>query len=790
MGSTSSRADTCSYDYSCGGSSQCAIAMGGSSGTKSQSGISKEFCESARTSAIPYGSTPCKCTPDGGTAASPAGNAKSTGNPVGDVLDFGANMWILQNIKNPYTAVFAQNFTQGFLTSFFANNAEAQRQREMFDAAVRQQQERLAEQAALEQRRQQDLMFARLNSELKLSGNSTDLAFKTSGESSGDPAMKLSGTNDAPAQFKLGDSSNQGFGIAGLPGINVGGPANGDPTASTDASGGLQMKLGDSAAQPAGEGIAGLPGINLGQVEPAQAAAVADAATNLSGPERVTAEDAALQAAAKNPALAAASDDPFVSDFQTADQQYAAAAKTQQDALQAASEAQGHAQADQTALSYAQKQLPSSNATEAQTQAYQQMVNAAQTDEQASETARAIFEDANARLTIARDRATDSLASFAPPAAAPPTPFSTSGGTQRAAAIPAASPRYSSAVLDLTHVNSQAPAILATPERVGHPVVESVAACLSRIGGSSAGAGSALSLDQLQKRLDADRLAYDRIAATAKNENADRNDWLDDMRKAAQDAGTNALDKGVDGLFKSTHEGLQDAEIELHGEIQAVNEEAKQLRQEMADARQAVDAAKGDPAELAHLNAQWSDLQNNQIQPLLQKRRELESQWANYFKWNERVDSFNSARDFGEWITDTNMPCQKTNGKMSCGQNNPIEASKNLDLSNVQAEDINPSLDGLKQVMKFAAHNADLLTYFSRAASIADIAAHATFIGETWDATSATIDIGYDLTVGYLGLQRLRQISQNNAAFQRAQSMLGERIDRTNAEIACYSKAR
>jgi hypothetical protein len=58
-----------------------------------------------------------------------------------------------------------------------------------------------------------------------------------------------------------------------------------------------------------------------------------------------------------------------------------------------------------------------------------------------------------------------------------------------------------------------------------------------------------------------------------------------------------------------------------------------------------------------------------------------------------------------------------------------------------------------------------------------------------WDATSLTIDLTYDTAVGYLGYQRLEQIKQNDVQLERAKARLGERIDRMNAEVACYARA-
>lgn len=698
----------------------------------------------------------------------------STGTTEGDILNLGANLWIMQNIKNPYTAVFAQNFSQGFFTGLFANDTpEARRQRELEAAALRQRQLEEAERARIAEQQRIDAVFARLNNQLKLSGNNSQLALKTAGTSS-NLSLKLSSSgSDSGLQMKLGGDPSPGYGIQGLPGIYVGGPASA-PANSADNPNGLKLKIGDSsapdaAAPPATAGIPGLPGIYLNNVEPAQAAQVADAAANLSGSERDLAEDAALQAAQKNPALTAPSDDPLVQDFQAHAKDYDSALQARQEALQQASEAQGHVQADQAAVEYARGQLNSSAPSPQQQEAFQKMLQAANSDEGAAMAARQMFENSDAHLSIVRENSANALAGLAQPATVPSSsPLRASSPGVQVATISSpvpTNPAPMHAAPAAMGLNPSArPASLATPPSGGAPYVESLAACVARVAGGASGTRPTPSLEDLQKQLESERKAFDRIAKTARRANEDRNDWLKDMRKAAQDMGTNALDHGVEGLFDSTKEGLQEAEIELHSEIEATKKEAIQLRQSMLQTRQAMDAAKNDPARLAELTAQWNDLEKNGITPLLEKRKALEGQWENYFKWERHVASFNSARDFGGWLTDMELPCQRTNGEISCKnflENNPIAKS--------EKGDPNASLDGLKQVLKFGAH----LTPY----------------GETWDAVSTFIDVSFDLSTEVLGYQRLQQIKQNSVQFEKAENMLGQRIERTNAEIDCYQKS-
>jgi len=692
----------------------------------------------------------------------------STGSTVGDVLNLGANMWIVQNIKNPYTAVFAQNFTQGFLTSLFKNDTpEARRQAQLAADAIRQRQMEQAERARLAEQQRQDALFARLNSQLKLSGNSYQLALKTAGPPA-DLSLKLSDSTGASGlQLKLGNDS--GYGIQGLPGIYVGGPANAAAATSAENSNGLKLKIGDSPA-PAepptapGNGIPGLPGIYLNNVAPSQSAQLADAATTLSGNERNLAQDTALQSAQKNPELTAPSDDPFVQDFQSQAKAYNAALQSRQEALQKASEAQGHVQADQTVVDYARGQLDPAKATPQQQEAFQKMMGAAASDEEAAVAARQIFENADARLSIVRENSGNALASLAQPrpvAPSGPVPATSPGAPAGPAKIASSGAASAVPVIE----SAARPAILATPAPGGAPYAESIEACVARFSGKEPSARPTPTLEELEKQLESERIAFERIAETARKSNELRNDWLKDMRKAAQDVGINALDRGVEGLFDSTKEGLQEAEVELHSEILATKDEAIKLRHSMQETRQAMEAAKSDPARLAALNAQWEDLSKNGITPLLQKRKALEARWESYFKWNRRVSSFNSARDFGAWITDMEFPCDLAKGELSCKnfwENNPIAKSRK--------GDPNAGLDGLKQVLKFGA----ALTPY----------------GETWDAVSTFIDLSYDMTTEYLGYRQLRQLKANEARFEGAKAMLSERIDRTNAEISCYQRSR
>jgi hypothetical protein len=331
------------------------------------------------------------------------------------------------------------------------------------------------------------------------------------------------------------------------------------------------------------------------------------------------------------------------------------------------------------------------------------------------------------------------------------------------------------------------PATLRTPLPGSTRHVESVGECLSRYAhiGSS---GSVPSLDELHRKLELERGALEKLLETQKRENEERNEWLKEMRKAAQDVAINAIDKGVEGLFDSSKEALRESEIELHEEIQETTKEARELRQQMDEARKAMGTAKDDPARLASLQAQWADMEKNQVQPLLGKRKALEGQWENTFNWESRVEGITTARDFGVWMTDMELPCEYERNQVTCKN-----FKKNNAVSKMAAGDTNTGLDGFKLALEYAANHAEQLKKLANTAVIGStagkIAANATFVGEVWNTTSFLIDMSYDTTVGYLGYQRLKQVKQNDAQFEKAKSILGARIDRMNAEASCYQNA-
>ena len=316
-----------------------------------------------------------------------------------------------QQLRTGVTNAAMQGFMQGFLNSMAKNSAAAQQQQQALQQEILRQQLEAEQQRRLAEQQRLDAMFARLNNELKLEGLPFNLSLK--GMSAGNPGdlqlKGISSTGPDDLKLKVGDASATSYGLKGLTGIYVGGPAGGDGS----ATGSVTANGDSSSSSPnwaSGPGIAGLPGINLDGVQPSQAPQLAQAAQTMSGPEKAIAEDTALEAAQNNPSLMSPSQDPQVQNFQQADQSYQQASVADTAAKQNYEVAQARAQADQTEVEVAQKQLDSITPSVQQQAAFDQMLGAAQSDEQASMLARQNFDSTEIHLSVSRDRAAVALA--------------------------------------------------------------------------------------------------------------------------------------------------------------------------------------------------------------------------------------------------------------------------------------------------------------------------------------------------------------------------------------------
>jgi hypothetical protein len=824
------RADTCSYTWDCRGSQQCAAAMGGMSGTKAASGtmsiytvagdanslrtvpVNLENCRLAlKVMSAGAVTSDCTCTA-GDTPGATASNGfqlKSTGSATGDVVNDAAQLWILQNIKNPYTMTFAQNFTQSFLTSYI----QGQKQREAIEASIRQQQEIQAEQAREAEQRRIDAMFARLNSELKLSGINSQLALKTGGDPT-QLAMKLSGSGSDGLAFKLGDTPSS-------PAVAPPDPAN--------EIGGLKLKLGDeppagSAAVPGAEtgtspaptmGIPGLPGIYLNDIPPAKSPEVAAAALSMDGPERDIAEDAALQAAEKNPALTAPSNDPMIQDFQQQAQEYADAEKARQAALDKAAEALGHVQADQTALNYASGLAQASGATEPQSQAMARLQAVVGQEEEMAAAAQVGFDKAGAEATVKREEAAISLAVLAPPPPATDAPVrdaiagspvtQPSGSTPffgATAANPAAKP--AAPVPAPQPVNPvQAGPIQTGPVSTGNglPVLsptakpqifppqqpggkpafawESVQQCLAQ---TSSPSQPNPSLEQLKQQLEAANRAYDQLLKSMEEQSEEWKEWKKKWQQAGRDSVfhlfDNVVDRQVEGAVETAKEPIDEEAAAVKKQLDEVVEQYRDYHYAMAGTQEmsgvtrqgAVIFTPNDVEQYKMLS--MADFKARLI-PLNSQRMALVRRLAELNQDKKRADFVLSMVKEGR-----DLAFKKVDER---GEKKPPDNA-----NTESAESSYASVDGMMNWLQKDETGEHLHEFLDVSFAAAKYSGVGVPIAEGGEFALELIDLSYDVGVEIVAFNTMKQTDQNNAKFKQAQLSLQKRITRLTAEMSCY----
>lgn len=705
--------------------------------------------------------SPCTCVPDGSASASSStGGAmiSNTGNFKQDMLTNSVNLMIVSKTTNPIVSSFMQGAATSFISSMFANNAEAQRQQQAMAAEILRRQQEQEQQRRIAQQQRLDAMFARLNQALKLEGVPFDLWLKPM--NTGADLQLKSMNSSGPEDLKLKMGGHTGYGIQGLPGIYVGGPAgsqtaansNSAETESADtASKGYGIQglpgtyVGGPAGGPAGDtaansaGMPGLPGIYLNGVQPSQAPALAQAAETLNGPERTLAQDTALQAAQQNPVLTAPSQDPRVENFQQANQDYQQALQANAGASHDYQSAQGHVEAGKSAIEIAQTKLSQITPTVEQQQAFNQMLAAAKTDEDAAMIARQGFDSTEIHLSASRDHAAAALAQTAPVQASNP-------------ALP-----QSSHTVDLSHAAQPvtAPLLLRASAPVGGPLPLSAAvshpappsapavdidACLANATHSPVPPSTRPTVVQLRAQLEVAKGSLTKLLETHLRENADREEWAKDMKKGGLDIGFQAFDLT--------------AKLVLGRYIAQTGEEFMQASQNMRKLQGAL-AAETSLAGQATLEAEIS---------VYMQQRSQAGQALEFLKQaRSGVEQGATTRDFRGWVTD--------NGE-SLQTGNPIEKSKSGDLA--------PAMDGVKQLVKIA------LAQKSVQQTIENLANATPFVDRVVTAGNALIDTGYDLTVEYLGFQQLQKADQNSELFYRAAAPLQHKIQVTAGQLKCY----
>ena len=614
-GAVSLWADTCSYTYRCS-NAQCTSLMGGASGTKSQPGITKTQCETARNATIAGGSTECTCVPDGAASTSTSGAMISnTGNFSQDTLTNSVNLAIVMNTKNPIMSSFMQGAATSFIGSLFADNSEALRQQQaMMDEISRRAREQ-AEQWRIAEQQRIDAMFARLNRQLKLEGLPFSLSLK--GMNSTDPgALQLKTMNSSGPEgltLKLSQSSPTSYGLKGLPGIYVGGPAGSDDSATGSENPNLGNGPGTGRTGP---GIPGLPGIYLDGAQPEQAAEVAQAANNLTGPDKTVAQDTALEAAQRNPALTQPSQDPKVQTFQQTVKDYDQATQTLKTTQQEFNDVQSRADVDKTAIDVARTKIDLQTATPKQQQAFNEMLGAAKTDEDAAVAARKIFENANAALSISRTNAATALSALAP---------------------------ASASTVDLRAAKPTATvANLKTPARTGTPVSMPVVAA------APVAPKPIQTQTQLQVRLQGLQDALRRLAEDERKRGEARAEAAKDVDEAMGDAEERGLDMLVDLLTTGWDNCAPKAGGGIVGKFE---DEAEKIPGQIEEVYREASAAK-DVRTLGSFNEKKEQLDRTKIW--------LESSAAQIKSYNDRMSQAHAALHAKEVIEKSNGDWEST----------------------------------------------------------------------------------------------------------------------------------
>jgi hypothetical protein len=566
----------------------------------------------------------CGSNSSGGTSGtSPASNVKisNTGNLKQDLLTNGTNLFIASRTTNPIVSNFMQSAATSFISSMFANSAEAQRQQALMSQEILRRQQEQEQQRRIAEQQRLDAMFARLSRELKLEGLPFNLSLK--GMSSSDPnALQLKGmSSSGPGDLKLkiSDANPTAYGIKGLPGIYVGGPAGGEGSAPDASTSGNTNNPNAVAGNPnlvsgpgtgtTGPGIAGLPGIYLDGVQPGQAPQLAQAAQTMSGSERDVAEDTALHAAQTNPALNAPSQDPGVQNFQQANQEYQQALVANAAASQDLQTAQAHVDADKSAVDVARTQLSAITPSVEQQQAFDQMIAAAKTDEDASMLARQNFDSTRIQLSATRDRATAALAETAP-------------------------------AIDLRGTNSTTVANLKTPTPASFPAVPAIPA--SAMSKPRSIAPVIPNETQLRTRLEGMQHALRRLMEDEAKRGEARKEAEADVNEAVEDA----EDRGVDMAFDLFLTGWDHCAPALDGGVIGKFErDAKRADEQIQQVYKEASETK-DMSELGALNQKAEELDRT--------KKWLEDSIHQFERYKLRLDQLHSEKDAAEVIEKSN----------------------------------------------------------------------------------------------------------------------------------------
>jgi hypothetical protein len=521
-------------------------------------------------------------------ASSPNVKISNTGNPMQDAVTNSVNMLIVSNTKNPFVSSFMQGAATGFLSSMFANNAEAEKQRAIMAAEILRRRLEEERQRQIAEQQRQDAMFARLSAELKLDGLPMNLAMKGLNSSSPSDLQLKSMNSSGPdaLKLKIGDPGPTAYGLKGLPGIYVGGPAGGPSTAASSggaiASTGANPNLvNDPGTGNTGLGIPGLPGIYLDGAQPSQAPQLAQTAQNLNGPERTVAEDTAIHAAENSPVLKAPSQDPNVQTFQQNDQDYQHALSANAAAVQQLETAQAHVESDKSAIEVAKAQLASVTPSVEQQHAFDQMLSASKSDEAAAMIARQNFDSTQISLSASRDRTSQALAqvSLGP-------------------------------AIDLRGTASSTVANLKAPDRLGVPVVASQPVVkVQPVVPHSSVAKPIPTEEQLHKRLEGLQESLKHLMEAEERRGETREEAVKDVEEAVDDAQERGADMLLD-LFLTGWDHC--APLAQGGVVGKFERDAERTEEELQKVYKEASVTK-DASKLGEFNEKAEALENTKL---------------------------------------------------------------------------------------------------------------------------------------------------------------------------------
>lgn len=558
----------------------------------------------------------------GGADNSAASGAmiSNTGNPVQDMVTNSVNLYIVMHTTNPLVSGFMQGAATGFISAMFANNsAEAQRQQQLMDQEILRRKQEQERQRRIAEQQRFDAMYARLSSALKLDGVPFSLTLKNMSSSSPD-SLELKGmSSSGPGELKLklADSSPTSYGLKGLPGIYVGGPAGGDGTttqvnahASTTTNPNLVSGPGTGTTGP---GIPGLPGIYLDGVQPRQAPQLAQAAENLTGPERALAQDTALKAAGQNPALTTPSPDPNVQNFQQANQEYQQALAANNAANEQLQAAQTHVDSDKAAIDVARAQLNAVTPSAEQQEAFNKMVAVQGNDEAVKAAADKAWDSTQVNLSTAREHAAVTLAAL--------TPASTH--------VPSNVAANDSSVVDLSHTTRAQPNLLRTPTAPAPRAVQVPSVRAAAVPPVTPKLKPSVS--QLCTRLSGAQTALRRLMETQNMRNQDRAQW----EKAVNDSSEAAWQRGADMLREATGDLLSG---HIKGLMKKNDDEIEKLYRDIS--------AEKDPLKVGAMQKKWEqmDLNKAYLEDALRRaavdQKHLDELTAEreYFKWTNESE--------------------------------------------------------------------------------------------------------------------------------------------------------